>query len=153
MNKKGKEQGWILTLIVGVIVGVIMLGVVFNMITDRVTTYSATQNLINYTTADTKVLLTNPHADFQEVTGTIYIKNNTEGADLTTVCNISVDRYLLCSEAHTLTPNLINVSYSYVKGGYYTTSLVRTIVPIIYLLLAVGILVLITMFGQGKGKK
>jgi hypothetical protein len=154
MNKKGMERGGIISIVIFAILGVVLLGVVYNMVIDRVTTYTGTQNNINYTTADTNYLLTSPHADFQEVTGTNSIINNS-GVSLVTTCNISVSRNLMCSVVHnTTTASLINVSYSWVKGGYYTNTTTRTISPIIAILIAMGILYFIAVSsGFGEKKK
>jgi ABC-type thiamin/hydroxymethylpyrimidine transport system permease subunit len=149
MDKKGIEKGGIVGIVIIAILGIVFLGVIWNMITDRVTTYSATQNGINVSAVATNILLTSPNADFQEVTLTNSITNAT-GTDLVTTCNISAHRNLICSVVHNTATNYVNVSYDYVKGGYYTGSLVRTIAPILAILIAVGLLLLI---GGGFGKK
>jgi len=123
--------------------GVVMLGVITTMVTDKTSQFTGSQNLINYTTTGTNVLLTSPNIDFKEVVSTTYIKNTT--TDLTAICSISVARNLICSENNTLTGGLINVSYGYVKSGYYTGATTRTIGNILPIFLAVGLITVIVL--------
>ena len=145
-NKKG--QGGIVGAIVVVILAVVMLGVIFTMVKDRTTTFSSSQNLINYSGAntgalDTNLLLTKP-TGYQEITGTPTLINTT--GSVATLCNltsVSEQPYIRCSVNMTSATQLINVSYSYLKEDYYTGGTTRTIGAIIPILLAVGILTLI----------
>jgi len=140
-NKKG--QTGVIGAVVVVILAVVMLGVVYNMVKDRTTTFSSSQDLINYSVAPNNLLLTEP-TGFQEITGTPTLINTT--GSVATLCNltsVSEIPYIRCSVNMTSATQLVNVSYSYLKEDYYTGGTTRTIGTIIPILLAVGILTLI----------
>ena len=139
-NKKGNL---LIGILIAVIMGVVMLGVINTMVTDKTNQFTGSQDLINYTTTGVNVLLTSPNDDFQEVAYTTTIKNTT--SDLTSVCNISVDRNLLCSVNSSVSGGLINVSYEYLKTGYYTGATTRTIGNILPIFLAVGLISVIVL--------
>ena len=139
-NKKGNL---LVGILIAVILGVVMLGVINTMVTDKTSQFTGSQDLINYSTTGINVLLTSPNDDFQEVISTTYIKNTT--TDLTTICNISVSRNLLCSQNNSLLGGKINVSYGYIKDGYYTGATTRTIGNILPIFLAVGLITILAL--------
>jgi len=153
-NKKG-DTNLIITVAVAVIIGIVMLGVVFTMIQNRTTTFSGSQDLINYSTQYENLELddTNINLIVSEDT----ITNSTDTTDMTSNCNITTKSggggIITCDEGYGNLTNgvLINSTYTFSKSGYYTGATTRTIGNIIPILLAVGLIsIIVLLYGLKK---
>ena len=140
---KDKKGNMLFSVLIAVIVGVVMLGVIFSLVTDRTTTFNARENLINYSVAPNNLALTKP-TDFNDITTTISIINGT--GSVTTICNlttISETPYIRCGVNQSATH--INVSYNYIKAGYYSQATTRTLGGLMPVLLAIGLISVIVL--------